>query len=128
MFLFIVVVTIIAAFLLTLVILAQNPKGGGLSSQFGGSGASQMMGVKRTTDILEKTTWALSIIIVGLCLTSFVFLPKQNVEEGLSTPAMERASEQSVIPSEFDDSNPLGGSNSQDSSAQIEIEGLTDPE
>ena len=38
--------TILAALLLVLVVLAQNSKGGGLSSQFGGAGASQVMGVK----------------------------------------------------------------------------------
>ena len=52
-----IVIIIITAVLLMLVVLAQNPKGGGLSSQFGGSGATQMMGVKKTGDFLEKATW-----------------------------------------------------------------------
>ncbi|HBH22329.1 MAG TPA: preprotein translocase subunit SecG, partial [Cytophagales bacterium] len=46
----IIVLIVLIAVLMTLVVLAQNPKGGGLSSQFGGSGTSQIMGVKRTTD------------------------------------------------------------------------------
>jgi preprotein translocase subunit SecG len=52
----IVTLITITAILLVLVVLAQNSKGGGLSSQFGGSGSSQLMGVKRTTDLLEKIT------------------------------------------------------------------------
>ena len=44
----------------------QNPKGGGLSSAFGGG--NQIMGVKKTADILEKTTWILAAILVALCL------------------------------------------------------------
>ena len=56
MYALIVGVIIVLALLLILVVLAQNPKGGGLSSQFGGSGASQVMGVKKTGDFLEKAT------------------------------------------------------------------------
>ncbi|MCU0383380.1 MAG: preprotein translocase subunit SecG, partial [Cyclobacteriaceae bacterium] len=48
---------IFCSFLLVVVVLAQNSKGGGLSSQFGGSGTSNMFGVKKTGDFLEKTTW-----------------------------------------------------------------------
>jgi preprotein translocase subunit SecG len=55
MFTFIITLIIIASLLIILVVLAQNSKGGGLSSQFGGSGTSQVMGVKRTGDLLEKT-------------------------------------------------------------------------
>ena len=50
------ILIVLCGVLLVLIILIQNPKGGGLSSTFGG-GANQMMGVKRTTDFLEKTTW-----------------------------------------------------------------------
>ena len=53
-----------------LIILAQNPKGGGLSSSFGGGGSNQIIGAKRTTDFLEKTTWTLAIILIVLSLAS----------------------------------------------------------
>ena len=59
--------------LLILVVLSQNSKGGGLSSQFG-AGSSQLMGVKRTGDLLEKLTWGLAIGLVLLTLTSHVIL------------------------------------------------------
>ena len=64
----IVSIILFVAILLVLVILAQNSKGGGLSSQFGGSGASSMIGVKKTTDLLEKLTWGLAITMLSLTL------------------------------------------------------------
>lgn len=66
---------IIASVVLGLIILIQNPKGGGLSSSFGGFG-NQLMGVKQTTDVLEKGTWLFAGIIGVLCLTSAMFIPK----------------------------------------------------
>ena len=69
------VIIIIASIILGLIILIQNPKGGGLSSSFGGLG-NQLMGVKQTTDVLEKGTWLFAAIIGVLCLTSAMFIPK----------------------------------------------------
>lgn len=69
---------ILAAVLLVLVILAQNSKGGGLSSQFGGAGASNMIGVKKTGDLLEKMTWGLAIVIFALTLSSNIVLDKKQ--------------------------------------------------
>ena len=66
---------IIASVILGLIILIQNPKGGGLSSSLGGFG-NQLMGVKQTTDVLEKGTWLFAGIIGILCLTSAMFIPK----------------------------------------------------
>ncbi|RZK13939.1 MAG: preprotein translocase subunit SecG, partial [Hymenobacter sp.] len=54
--------------LLALVVLAQNPKGGGISSQFGAGGAANLMGVKRTGDLLEKLTWGFAIGLIILSL------------------------------------------------------------
>jgi len=109
MFTFLIVLTIVAAVLLILVVLAQNPKGGGLSSQFGGAGTSQLMGVKRTGDFLEKTTWVLSIAIVVFCLSSFAFMNKGGNEGGTTTPAMEKAGEQqNLMPLDNSGGDPLG--------------------
>jgi preprotein translocase subunit SecG len=64
------------AVLLVLVILAQNSKGGGLTSQFGGSAASNLIGVKKTGDLLEKLTWGFIIAIIVLSLsTNFIVAP-----------------------------------------------------
>lgn len=94
----IVTLITITAILLVLVILAQNPKGGGLSSQFGGSGTSQIMGVKRTTDLLEKITWGFSIALVVLTLITNLII-KEPVSEGLSSPNIDRAQDRTVLPS-----------------------------
>ncbi len=65
----------IAAIVLGIIVLIQNPKGGGLTSSLGGFG-NQLMGVKQTTDILEKGTWIFAAIIGFLCITSALFIPK----------------------------------------------------
>ena len=67
------ILVIIASVILGLIVLIQNPKGGGLSSSFGGFG-NQIMGVKQTTDVLEKGTWLFAAIIGVLCLVSTVFI------------------------------------------------------
>ena len=62
--------TIFAAVLLVLIVLAQNSKGGGLSSQFGGSSASNLIGVKKTGDLLERLTWGLAISLMVFTLAT----------------------------------------------------------
>ena len=59
---------ILSAVLLVIVVLAQNSKGGGLSSQFGGSGASNIIGVKKTGDLLERLTWTFITLIILVSL------------------------------------------------------------
>lgn len=64
---FLVLITIVS-FLLIIVIMVQNPKGGGLSSSLGGS---QMIGgVQKTTDFLDKSTWTLATILIVLIMLS----------------------------------------------------------
>ncbi len=58
-------------------ILVQNPKGGGLSGSVGGVG-NQLMGVKQTTDVLEKGTWIFASALVILALTSVLFLKAKH--------------------------------------------------
>lgn len=67
MFIFISVLIFIVAVLLILVILVQNPKGG-LASNF--SASNQVMGVRKTTDFLEKATWTLGIALLVLSVIS----------------------------------------------------------
>ena len=111
MFIAVLSLIIVAAVLLVLVILAQNSKGGGLSSQFGGSGASNMIGVKKTGDLLERLTWGLIVAIFVLTVsTNFMVGGAQAQTDEIQ----ERANEQAV-PNNID----LGGLNSApaDSSA-----------
>jgi preprotein translocase subunit SecG len=63
------IIIIIASILLVLVVFIQNPKGGGLSSDFGA--AHQLGGVQKTNDFIEKSTWTLAgvIMVVSIMLT-----------------------------------------------------------
>jgi len=62
MYTLLTILIVIAAILLTFIVLAQNPKGGGLNAGF--SASNQIMGVRRTTEFLEKATWGLTAFIV----------------------------------------------------------------
>ena len=95
MYTLVVILILIVSVLLGLIVLVQNSKGGGLVSNFGG--ANQMMGVRQTTDFLEKATWTLAGVLVLLCLISSITLPKNNIE---GTPKSEVSSQiETVLPS-----------------------------
>lgn len=82
---------IITCVLLILIVLVQNPKGGGLSSSFGGGGTQLFGGVKKTTDFLDRGTWALAIILVVLVLAANIMI-NPGVDAGeLPTTATENA-------------------------------------
>lgn len=91
---------ILASVILGLIILIQNPKGGGLSSSFGGIG-NQLMGVKQTTDVLEKGTWLFAGIVGVLCLTSSIFIPKSQGSDSdkfYEAPVSNPAPKQNTVP------------------------------
>lgn len=75
------ILIIIASVILGFIVLIQNPKGGGLSGTFGGVG-NQLMGVKQTTDVLEKGTWIFAAAVGLLCLVSPAFIPKEGTNKG----------------------------------------------
>ncbi len=54
--------------------MVQNPKGGGLSSSFGGGGSQIVGGVKKTGDFLDKSTWTLAGLLIVLILASNIAL------------------------------------------------------
>jgi len=72
-----VILIVIACVFLGFVILVQNPKGGGLAANVGGF-SNQFMGVKQTTDVLEKSTWVLVITVALLCLFSAFFVHRTS--------------------------------------------------
>lgn len=98
MFTIIISITLILAVLLILVILGQNSKGG-VGAAFGGS-ASQIMGVTKTGNILEKATWVLAIGILLLALSSSAFYATGTASDPVS-PNVERARQQILTP-QFD--------------------------
>src|ERR1700733_2391708 len=74
MLLFVILIVLFCV-ILGFFVLIQNPKGGGLSGSIAGF-SNQFMGVKQTTDVLEKGTWIFAIIVALLCIFSAAFIPK----------------------------------------------------
>lgn len=81
---------LIAAVLLILIVLVQNSKGGGLTNNF--SSSQQMMGVRKTTDFLEKATWTLAggLIVLSILASLTIQKPeeyqkKSKIEEQMNT-------------------------------------------
>jgi len=103
MFTLLITIILILAVLLILVILGQNSKGG-VGAAFGGS-ASQIMGVTRTGNVLEKATWvlAVSILVLSLASSAFYTSPESNQ---FSSPNIENAKQQVVAPA-FGDTESL---------------------
>ena len=82
MYVAISVFILIVSALMMLVVLVQNSKGGGLVSNL--SSSNQILGVRKTTDFLEKATWTLAIVLVVLCLVSGLSIPKSGVGTGVN--------------------------------------------
>ena len=90
MYLAITILIFLVAVLLILIVLVQNSKGGGLASGF--SATNQVMGVRKTTDFLEKATWTLALAIALLCIVSAGFI----------TTSDEVQAKQSIIKNEVE--------------------------
>jgi preprotein translocase subunit SecG len=73
-YVFVGVLIIVTCVLLTLIILVQSSKGGGLASNF--SSSNQFMGVRKTADFLEKSTWTLAIALLAFSLFSIIIIPR----------------------------------------------------
>jgi len=98
---FLEILILIAAVLLILAVLVQNSKKEGLGNvYFGGeAGASQLMGVKKTGDLLEQITWGLVIALFTLTLATSLFLNKVDQSNTpRSSPNIDRAQELDLVP------------------------------
>ncbi len=121
--LFVIVLILIIAVLLVLVVLAQNSKGGGLSSQFGGSGASNIIGVKKTSDLLERLTWGFAIAVLVLSVAVNILMEGPGSGE-VESPNLDRAAPvQQEIPA-LEPATPNDGGSS-DTGADP-LDGLTE--
>lgn len=90
-----IVIFVIIAIAMILIVLIQESKGGGLASSFAAS--NQIMGVRKTTDFLEKATWGLAIAMVVLSVLSVAFIPKTTTKEAplnIVAPALPAAESQ----------------------------------
>jgi preprotein translocase subunit SecG len=75
------ILVIIACIVLGFIVLVQNPKGGGIAGSLGGF-SNQLIGVKQSTDIMEKGTWIFAAIVGILCLISPAFIPGEGKSSG----------------------------------------------
>ena len=103
---------VVASAALGFMVLVQNPKGGGLSGNVGGF-SNQLMGVKQTTDVLEKGTWMFAGIIAALAIFSTLFLKGgtsgakdnsilQKVNTTQSVPAPAATTPANTVPAKTD--------------------------
>ncbi|MDR0395278.1 MAG: preprotein translocase subunit SecG [Tannerella sp.] len=91
MYVFISILIFICSILLVLIVLVQNSKGGGLAAGF--SSSNQVLGVRKTTDFLEKATWTLAGLLAVFCISITSFIPRNksvsnnsDVIENVSAP------------------------------------------
>ncbi len=87
-FISLVVLIVIASVLMCFIVLIQNSKGGGLAAGFASS--NQIMGVRKTTDVLEKATWGLAIFMVVLSVASAYALPSGSAEDSVLMKEAQR--------------------------------------
>ena len=84
------ILIIILCLVLAFFILVQNPKGGGLTGSFGSLG-TQVMGVKQSTDVMEKGTWVSMGLIAAICIISVATYPKMRRTTAPAAPAQQSA-------------------------------------
>lgn len=101
MFIFISVLIFIVCVLLILIVLVQNSKGGGLAANF--SSSNQVMGVRKTTDFLEKATWTLASALLVLCVAAAAAIPRESGEgtESLMKEQIDNAVDPTAVPGNF---------------------------
>ena len=100
MYTLLTIVIVTVCVFLTLIVLVQNSKGGGLAANF--SASNQIMGVRKTADFLEKATWTLAGSLVLLCLLAAFILPSTadgNSSRSILDSQIENAVDPTTIPS-----------------------------
>ncbi|HAN00473.1 MAG TPA: preprotein translocase subunit SecG [Marinilabiliales bacterium] len=103
MFVVISVLIFIVCILLILIVLVQNSKGGGLAANF--SASNQVMGVRKTTDFLEKATWVLAGSLLFLSILAAAFIPRETGESNQSL--MQEQIDAAQDPSQMQKNFPL---------------------
>ena len=100
MYTLITILIVAVCVLLTLIVLVQNSKGGGLAANF--SASNQIMGVRKTADFLEKATWTLAGSLVVLCMLAAFVLPSSgeaNTNRSILDSQIENAADPATMPS-----------------------------
>ncbi len=90
-FVILVCLIVVASVLMCFIVLIQNSKGGGLAAGFASS--NQIMGVRKTTDVLEKATWGLAIFMVVVSVVSAYALPSAGQQNSVLMEEAQRGSQ-----------------------------------
>ncbi len=108
-----IILVVLASVILSLIVLVQNPKGGGLAGNLAGF-SNQFMGVKQTTDVLEKGTWIFAGVVALLCLFSVMFIKGGPTSSGETRDAQEATvpgTNTAPVPNNTTPLNPAPGQN-----------------
>lgn len=89
MYIFITILILVAAILMIFIVLVQNSKGGGLAAGF--SSSNQIMGVRKTTDFLEKFTWGLAAVIIVLSILTAKYTASRSNQPQSQIEVQEQA-------------------------------------
>ena len=95
MYTVIISLIVVVSILLALIVLVQDPKGGGLASNF--SSSNQVMGVRKTTDFLEKATWSLAGVLALLCIFSVAFTQGPSNSETEASSVVDKNAIENVM-------------------------------
>ncbi|MBR8702672.1 preprotein translocase subunit SecG [Porphyromonas levii] len=90
MYVFLSILIVLLAIVLVFVVTIQNSKGGGLAAGFASS--NNVMGVRRTTDLIEKITWGLAIAIAVLAILTVRWAPS-NASNQPESVIMDKVNE-----------------------------------
>ena len=88
MYVFVSILILIVCVILGLIVLVQNPKGGGLAANFGSG--NQFMGARQTADFLEKASWTLPIVLLLLSLTATMIIPRGNSSKNMQNSELQK--------------------------------------
>ena len=97
MYILVSVLVLIVCVLMVLIVLVQNSKGGGLSANFQSS--NQFMGVRKTTDFLEKSTWTLAVALMAFSVIGSLSIPRvEESERSILEDQIENVVDPNAIP------------------------------
>ncbi|MEX0822191.1 MAG: preprotein translocase subunit SecG [Rhodothermales bacterium] len=125
MFTFLIVLIAIIGLLITLVVLVQSGKGGGLAGIASGGATQQILGARQAPDVLEKATWTLGIAFVVLCILTNFAITDEQVQESViqqqaqqeeTSPALPPGGQQQQLPGGQQQQLPDAGTPSDDGS------------
>lgn len=119
MFTLLTILIIVACLLLIFVVLIQNPKGGGVASNF--SSSNQIMGVKRTSEAVEKATWILAVAVMVFALATNFFIPSISSDtDAPSKSLIQEKIDNAQAPAQQPQQQPTAPANGQESQQQTQ--------